>query len=204
MIGTVRLALVACLLIATLAAPASAEDRAAARQAFSDGSKYYDLHQFTEALEAFKRAYWNYEDPMILYNIAQCHRALKHKPEAIDFYRTYLRKAPDARNREEVQRIIGELDSIIAREKVVAASAPQGTITDAKPVVSAPTEPDPTPVASSVAVVKPQDAPGPARKRTWIWGVVAGVVVVGVGLGVGLALGLQPHAPTAVDGSVRF
>src|SRR6476620_3168172 len=104
----VRVGLVAAII--GIAATATAEDKAAARQAYVEGSKFYDLNQYTEALEAFKRAYWNYEDPVILYNIAQCHRALKHKAEAIDFYRSYLRKAPDASNRAEVQRMIADLD----------------------------------------------------------------------------------------------
>ncbi len=50
----------ALLALVALDAPASAEDKAAARQAYAEGSRYYDLSQFAEALDAFKRAYWNY------------------------------------------------------------------------------------------------------------------------------------------------
>src|SRR5581483_1907493 len=111
-----------------VAVPAAAEDKAAARAAYAEGSKYYDLNQYALALEAFKRAYWNYEDPVILFNIAQCHRALGHKAEAVGFYRSYLRKASEPRNREEVQKLVSELESAIAQEKAVAAAPPQGTI----------------------------------------------------------------------------
>src|SRR4051794_4096008 len=97
-----------CLVLAALlvALPAAAEDKEAARKAYSEGSRYYDLSQYADALEAFKRAYWNYEDPIFLFNIAQCHRLLDHKSEAISFYRSYLRKLPHARNRAEVQRVV--------------------------------------------------------------------------------------------------
>jgi hypothetical protein len=67
------------------------------------------------ALVAFKRSYFSYDDPALLYNIAQCHRALQHNAIAVAFYRFYLRKAPDAQNRDEVERIISELESTMAR-----------------------------------------------------------------------------------------
>jgi tetratricopeptide (TPR) repeat protein len=80
---SVRLAAMLLLLASTL--PAAAEDKAVARRAFSEGTRYYDLGQYAEALEAFKRAYWNYEEPSFLFNIAQCHRALNHKKESDRF-----------------------------------------------------------------------------------------------------------------------
>src|SRR4051812_46734476 len=109
--GWVRLVMIVVTLTTTVSA--FAEDKDAARKAFQEGKRYYNLNQYPEALEAFKRAYWNYEEPTFLYNIAQCHRALKHKSEAIDFYRSYLRNAPDAPNRAEVERIIAELDQAL-------------------------------------------------------------------------------------------
>src|SRR5439155_18979189 len=104
-------------IIATLMASlsAAAEDKDAARKAFLEGTKYYNLNQYSDALEAFKRAYWNYEDPSFLYNIAQCHRALKHKSDAVEFYRSYLRNAPDTPKRVDVQRIIADLEAAIAQ-----------------------------------------------------------------------------------------
>jgi|SRR5581483_1277 len=197
-----------------VAVPAAAEDKAAARAAYAEGSKYYDLNQYALALEAFKRAYWNYEDPVILFNIAQCHRALGHKAEAVGFYRSYLRKASEPRNREEVQKLVSELESAIAQEKAVAAAPPQGTIAaDGKPTAAPPAaeaserKPNP-PVASpalSLAAAPPaKTEPKPVWKRAWVWGVVGGVLAAGVALGVGLGVGLQSNPPKAVDGVVTF
>ncbi len=186
--------------VVLLAIPAAAEDKATARQAYAEGSRHYDLNQYAEALEAFKRAYWNYEDPVILFNIAQCHRLLKHKAEAVDFYRSYLRKAPSARNRDEVQKVISDLESAIEKDKAISTAPPQGTMaTEPKP-------PEPPPIV----VVQPPPAPAPEKtekpvwKRAWVWGVVAGVLVAGVAVGVGVGLGAQSHPPRASDGTVSF
>src|SRR5689334_23729146 len=94
------------LIAVALSSTARAEDKEAARKAYAEGQKYYNLNQYSDALDAFKRAYWNYEEPTFLFNIAQCHRALGHKKEAVEFYRSYLRNAPEAPNRADVQRII--------------------------------------------------------------------------------------------------
>jgi tetratricopeptide (TPR) repeat protein len=45
----------ALLLTLTAAFSAAAEDKDAARKAFSEATRYYNLNQYAEALEAFKR-----------------------------------------------------------------------------------------------------------------------------------------------------
>jgi tetratricopeptide (TPR) repeat protein len=187
------------------AGSAAAEDKTAARQAYVEGSKYYDLSQYAEALEAFKRAYWNYEDPVILFNIAQCHRALRHKAEAVDFYRSYLRKATDARNRDEVQKTISELENAIEKEKLVSTAPPQGTLaTDNKPAeVHVSSVPAAAPTAPAL-IVHPAATPEKrARNRAWVWGVVAGAAaVVAVGVAVGVVYGRPNQDPAPSVGRV--
>lgn len=161
---------------------AAAEDKDAARKAYSEGSRYYNLNQYAEALEAFKRAYWNYEEPSFLYNIAQCHRRLKHKSEAIDFYRSYLRNAPAAPNRVEVEKVIAELEEALKQDRAVATAPPGGTIDTTAPPTTA-TQP------ALVATSAPPRSDKPVWKRAWFWGVIGGaaVVVAGVAVGVGVA-----------------
>jgi tetratricopeptide (TPR) repeat protein len=184
-----------CIIVALVSVglSASAEDKEAAKKAFSEATRYYNLNQYTDALEAFKRAYWNYEDPVFLYNIAQCHRLLKHKAEAIDFYKSYLRNAPNARNRVEVQKVIAELEASLQQDRALANAPPEGTIS------STPTTPGPATTESltttpPAAVVTTTPAPSPRAekpvwKKAWFWGVVGGaaVVVAGVAIGVGVA-----------------
>jgi len=116
------------LVMVSVAFSAAAEDKEAAKKAFSEATRYYNLNQYADALEAFKRAYWNYEDPVFLYNIAQCHRLLKHKAEAIDFYKSYLRNAPNARNRVEVQRVVADLEASLQQDRALANAPPEGPI----------------------------------------------------------------------------
>jgi tetratricopeptide (TPR) repeat protein len=186
-----RLGLIFATLIAVVS-PAAAEDKVAARAAFTEGTKHYDLNQYEQALDAFKRAYWNYEEPTFLFNIAQCQRALGRKDEALAFYRSYLRKLPDAPNRVETERFMAELEEALAREKVVREE-----IKPNLPVVAAV---DPT----TSAPPPPVPAKKPAWKRGWVWGVVGGVVAAGVAVGVGVGVGTQSHAPKASEGGVTF
>jgi tetratricopeptide (TPR) repeat protein len=195
------------LIVLGISLPAAAEDKAAARQAYLEGSKYYDLSQYAEALEAFKRAYWNFEDPSILFNIAQCDRALGHKKEAVDFYRSYLRKAPDASNRQDVEKIIAELNRTIDKEKAVSTAPPIATEKhSAPPPDSAPAAPRSAPPSAAnhaLTTPAPTRTEKPIWKRGWLWGVLGGVVVAGVAVGLGVGLG-SAHPPNASYGAVAF
>src|SRR5438270_13593151 len=130
--------LIALVLLGPLA---HAEDKNAARAAYAEGRRHYDLNEFTPALEAFKRAYVAFEDPVFLFNIAQCHRQLGNREDAIKFYRSYLRNQPDAPNHDEVNATIARLETDIAEQKQrdrQAANAAQATMPPATtPTVTA-------------------------------------------------------------------
>ena len=95
------LAIVGVLL--SVQSPGAAEDKQKARVAYRLATQHYDLGEYKEALTAFKDAYRNFEDPAFLFNIAQCHRQLGDTVLAVREYRAYLRKVPDASNRDEVR-----------------------------------------------------------------------------------------------------
>ena len=102
---------VACFAGARAAHAAPDESQlAVAKQHYAAATKFYDLAEYEGALREFKEAYRAVEDPAFLFNIAQCHRKLGHAPDAITFYRNYLRRAPQAANRAEVERRIAELE----------------------------------------------------------------------------------------------
>src|SRR5215467_11524966 len=102
-------ALVAVTVVAC-AATAVAKDKNKAREAYRTGTQHYNLGEFQPALDAFKEAYRNYEDATFLFNIAQCQRQLGLKQEAVYSYKTYLREAASAPNREEVMQLIASLE----------------------------------------------------------------------------------------------
>ncbi len=56
-----------------LAGAAYADNKEAAKEAYSEGKRQYDLGEYDAALAAFKKAYLNYEEPVFLFNIAQCY-----------------------------------------------------------------------------------------------------------------------------------
>jgi tetratricopeptide (TPR) repeat protein len=151
--------------LALVAAPrlAAAEDSAtkAAKRHFTKGEKLFALGRFDDALVQYEKAFESKPLPGFLFNIAQCHRNLGNIDQAIFSYRKYLREAPDADNREAVERQIEELEEEKARR------AASGGI-----VVGAPPPDDRKP---------PEPGKKPIYARWWFWGGVAAVAGASAG-----------------------
>jgi hypothetical protein len=64
--------------LCVIARPAAGGGQDCGAAAYDEGSKFYDLNQFADALGAFKKAYWQYEEPAFLFNIPQLHRSCNH------------------------------------------------------------------------------------------------------------------------------
>jgi PEGA domain/Tetratricopeptide repeat len=136
-------------LLAVSAAPAlakepkkpSSEQKAADRH-FKSGVALFKEGKFKEALAEFERAYEIAPHPLVLYNIAGCHRELSSYGEAIRFYERFLEegkgKVPPAR----LNAAQTELDAIlarIARITVVIQGPPYATlILDGNPLGTMP------------------------------------------------------------------
>lgn len=89
------------------------------RAAFDRGVRLYDLGEFAAAIVEFKRAYELAETPALLFNIAQAHAQLGAHQEALFLYESYLRAAPRAANRDDVESRMAEL-----RAKLRKAAGP--------------------------------------------------------------------------------
>jgi tetratricopeptide (TPR) repeat protein len=175
-------------------AVARADDRELARKHFREGSQHYKLGEFSDALQSFKAAYRAFEDPSLLFNIAQCQRQLNLKQEAIRTYRAYLHDVPNAPERAEVQTTIAALEDALARERAATSSPPHGML--GAPPEPGPTaaEPAPGPARADVVTPAPPARATPVYKKWWLWTIVGAVAVGGaVALGVSLAPG--PAAP---------
>ena len=192
---------VALLVVFTLAAPAvaHADDRATAREEFKSGSRYFEIGDYVQALAHFKTAYLAFEDPAILFNIAQCQRLMSQKQEAVRSYRIYLQKRPETPNRAEIEKIIVTLEDAIRRDNTATALPPTGVesanprVEDKPPVAPAP-EPTPAPVVVATAAPPPQAVDTtPLYKKWWLWAIVGGVVVAGVAVGVGVGVAANSH-----------
>ena len=102
-------------LVSTGPGPGAPPDIAAARAHPRQGAAYYDLQRFQEAYTEFEQAYLIEQDPALLYNMGQCQKKLGNAEEALHFYRTYLRRAPDGPSSIEAQKRIKEIEDALAR-----------------------------------------------------------------------------------------
>jgi hypothetical protein len=145
-----------------------------------------------------------------LFNIAQAYRLAGDHSNALQFYRSFLRRVPDAPNRTVIEARIAELKKLIEEEDANKKAPPEGATAMPLPTATAPASavaPAP-PAPLAVVATAPPPARKPLYKRAWLWGVVGGAAVavaLGVGLGVGLSQSTNyPSAPNGAIGVVRW
>ena len=92
-----------------------------ARAHFQQGDTYFKLEKYANALQEFEQAYLAKQDPSFLYNIAQCHRLMGNRVEAVRFYKRYLNDAPNAANRPVAEKHIRDLESALGAEELTGA-----------------------------------------------------------------------------------
>ena len=173
-----------------LAAPAAPSDTERAKQYYISGSKHFDLAEYDQALADFKEGYRLKDDPVFLYNIAQCFRLLNKPSDAIQFYKSYLRRQPDAPNADQVEDKIKSLQAIVDAQEKSRQSPPQDTLKPEGTHIPDPAnvgdpddddDDDGTPPAAAPAT----DSGGggkPIYKKWWFWTGVGVVVIGGVAL----------------------
>jgi tetratricopeptide (TPR) repeat protein len=167
-----------------------------ARAHFQQGDTYFKLDKYANALQEFEQAYLAKQDASFLYNIAQCHRLMGNRVEAIRFYKRYLNDAPTAANRPVAEKHIRDLESALGAEELTGAhpttSATTGSATAAgtgsgMPPPQQTTPPPlalaapPPPAASDTMLTSPPPSPAdehPFYTTWWFW-TGAGAVVVG-------------------------
>jgi tetratricopeptide (TPR) repeat protein len=197
MLGTMRSIAVVLLLTAPVSAQTAAE--AEARRHFDDGSKAYALGEFSRAINEYRAAYNAKPDPAMLYNIAQAYRLAGEVPQALFFYRSYLRQNPKAPNHKDVGKRIRELEQRMPPpEPPPPAAQPPAAQPPAAPHPATPPAAPPQPAQVEARAPLPAlslhvaAAKTPVYKKWWLWTVV-GVAAAGVAVGVGL--GVQSPLP---------
>lgn len=92
------------------------------------GKAAYGKGEYGDALIAFEAAYEAAPQPKHLYNLARCHEQQGSLAKAADYYERYLREAPEAADREEVETRAEFLTTKLKKTmaKLVVRSEPPG------------------------------------------------------------------------------
>jgi tetratricopeptide (TPR) repeat protein len=153
------------------------EHTAKARERYDAGKKAYNLGEFEKAIELWKSGYEYKDDPIFLFNIAQAYRQKGDLQRALFFFRAYLREDPRARNRDDVEQRIAELQELAGAQPTDPAP------TRPAPAEPPPAVPEPPPIAAPPAAEPPPlpdegpERPGRAMK-------IGGIAMGGAGLAV--------------------
>jgi hypothetical protein len=133
-----RIALIACALRIVLAPAAAgaapgprvaepahgeagtATDTREADRRFRTGVALFKTAKYADALAEFERAYAIAPHPLVLYNIAACHRELAHFVEAATYYLRFLGDGKASVPAAQLARAQSELDTILPRVARVA------------------------------------------------------------------------------------
>jgi hypothetical protein len=101
-----------------------------ADQHFKRGVALFNDAKYAEALAEFQRAYEIAPHPLVLYNMAGCHRQLSRYAEAVNYYRRFLAEGKGVVPAARLTAAQAELDAtllLIARVTVTVSPALDGT-----------------------------------------------------------------------------
>jgi len=149
---------------------------------YQRATRAYDLQKYQEAIDEYQKAYEISGDPPMLYNIAQAYRLADQPAEAVRYYRRFLQRMPNARNREDVERKIADQEKLAEqRKKVEPVTPPPPPPPPTKPPPIVEVKPPPPPVVTPPPPPPPL-APEPSHARAVVgWSLIgAGLVVGGV------------------------
>jgi hypothetical protein len=80
---------------------------------FKSGVALFKEAKYAEALAEFERAYEIAPHPLVLYNIAGCHRELLHYTQAVTYYRRFLADGPGKVPAARLSTAQTELDALL-------------------------------------------------------------------------------------------
>jgi hypothetical protein len=123
---TVIVTTLALVTIASAADPPTAEARAVAREHYEKAVNHFNAGEYVAAADEFLAVHKAVPQPALLYNAAQAFRLGGDGPKALENYRTFLKEAPEAKQRPDVERRIKELES----KAVVVKAAPDMSVPD--------------------------------------------------------------------------
>jgi Tetratricopeptide repeat len=157
-----------------------------AHAVYLSGRQFLAESNYDKAISYFNDAYSiDCSVHGILPAIATAYERKGDKAEAVRALEEYLRRAPNAADREQVERRIKNLNDLIAREAPPPASASSAPAASAAPSAS----PLPAPSAANAASVPatpttmqppaPEPPPGKSSAGPWVLGGIGGAAIIG-------------------------
>ncbi len=97
-----------------------------AKSAFNEGTRFYSAGKFTEAAEAFRKAYALKPSWKLLYNIGQAEASCKRHGLALDAFEKYLAEGGDEVPADRRDEVNGEIDRLRRIVGSISLMAPAG------------------------------------------------------------------------------
>jgi hypothetical protein len=126
-----------------------------ARALFEQGKHAYEDGNYRDAWDYFRQAYLLSKRPELLYNVGQSADRLRMDREALEAFRLYLRRLPDAENRKEVENRVRALEQRLSQEQAGQTVAQPDTL-DEDPAYAGTDQPN------SASAVEPDNLGGGA------------------------------------------
>src|SRR5687768_509974 len=199
------------------------DPRASAERAFLAAKRHIEQGRYDAALTELTDAYSLVPAPALLFDIAQCHRALEEWDQAIRFYQSFLEQTKDRTEREAAKEMIAEcktrqgqpksIDLFGPAEKILVlepkfadapvATAPPPAIEETPEIAAEPAAvPKATPeiVAAPEVVVEQEPA---LYERWWFWTAIGGAVaIIAAGTAIGLTSKDEVVLPSGSAGTI--
>lgn len=97
--------------VAVAQAQSPAQQRALARELYTNGQQLFRQGDFSGAQRAFEEAYRAVPNPVVLLSIAECYVRMEQYQKAIETFKTYLLERANAPDRAQVEAQIQTLQS---------------------------------------------------------------------------------------------
>jgi tetratricopeptide (TPR) repeat protein len=97
---------------------AQRNDEELAKGHFESGRAYYNQARYKDAIREFEEAYRLAPLPVLLFNIAQCYERIGDLLKAVEFFKQYLKKSPEAEDRKAVEEKIRSLQERIKQTAI--------------------------------------------------------------------------------------
>lgn len=99
----------------------------------------YDVRDFARALQLYRRAYEQQQDPTILFNVGRMYASLEQWADAAATWTLYLERVPNAPNRAATEAMIRDAEARVQAQRASAnninnTNTTQGTVTPPPPV----------------------------------------------------------------------